>query len=282
MRDQIRSRELPLVFLGMLQGEVLAKLLLPMFGFSSKLPVTDEQRQWVDEGFSRLEQMLGRRRMLEAVVILPTAEYFPDPYDKSQAAGERLFQRVCTYMRVDRSDIEFQIFPDETEILPYWYGNSGGCAGFYSRDGTADETRMLVAVRSTQLKDPPTLVATMAHELGHVILLGGGLLKPTTPDHEPLTDLLSVFLGFGIFNANSAGRFKQYQDETRYGWSMHRLGYLAEEVYGYALAKFVVERGEENVDWAKHLSTNVQSYFKRSRSWLARNKFQVTLAKPID
>lgn len=251
MQDQIRSRELPLVFLGMLQGEVLAKLLLPMFGFSSKLPVTDEQRQWVDEGFSRLEQMLGRRRMLEAVVILPTAEYFPDPYDKSQA-------------------------------VPYWYGNSGGCAGFYSRDGTADETRMLVAVRSTQLKDPPTLVATMAHELGHVILLGGGLLKPTTPDHEPLTDLLSVFLGFGIFNANSAGRFKQYQDETRYGWSMHRLGYLAEEVYGYALAKFVVERGEENVDWAKHLSTNVQSYFKRSRSWLARNKFQVTLAKPID
>jgi len=212
MQDQIRSRELPLVFLGMFKERFwLTKLLLPMFGFSSKLPVTDEQRQWVDEGFSRPEQMLGRRRMLEAVVILPTAEYFPDPYDKSQAAGERLFQRVCTYMRVDRSDIEFQIFPDETEILPYWYGNSGGCAGFYSRDGTADETRMLVAVRSTQLKDPPT-----------------------------------------------------------------------EEVYGYALAKFVVERGEENVDWAKHLSTNVQSYFKRSRSWLARNKFQVTLAKPID
>jgi hypothetical protein len=95
-----------------------------MFGFSSKLPVTEEERQWVDEGFSRLEKMLGRRRMLEAVVILPTAECFPDSYDKSEAAGEKLFQRVCSYMRVDRSDIELQIFPDETEelrkILPYW------------------------------------------------------------------------------------------------------------------------------------------------------------------
>jgi hypothetical protein len=265
-----------------LQEEVLTKLPLPMFGFSSKLPVTEEERQWVDEGFSRLEKMLGRRRMLEAEVILPTAEWFPDLYDKSQAAGKRLFQRVCTYMRVDRSDIEFQIFPDETEILPYWYGNSGGCAGFYSHDRTADETRMLVAIRSTQLKDPLALVATMAHELGHVILLGGGLLKPTTPDHEPMTDLLTVSLGFGVFNANSAGRFKQHQDETRYGWSMQRLGYLPEEVYGYAMAKFATERGEENVDWAKHLSTNVRSYFKRSRSWLARNKFQVILAKPIE
>ena len=159
-----------------------------MFGLSPKLPVTEKERQWVDDGFRRLEKMIGRRRMLEATVILPTAEFFPDPYDKSQGAAETLFQRVCGYMRVDRSGIEFHIFPDETEelrkILPYWHGDSGGCAGFYSHDPAADhdhagdEARMLVALRSTQLKDPLSLVATMAHELGHVILLGGGLMNP--------------------------------------------------------------------------------------------------------
>jgi len=140
---------------------------------------------------------------------------------------------------------------------------------------------MMVALRSTQLRDPLSLVATMAHDLGHAILLGGGLISPKTPDHEPLTDLLTVFLGFGIFNANSAGRFKQYQDERRYGWSMQRLGYLAEEVYGYALAKFATEREEERSEWVKHLSTNVRAYYKRSRSWLAKNKYHVTMAKPI-
>ena len=260
-----------------------------MFGFSPKLPVTEEERQWVDEGFRRLQKMLGRRRLLDAEVILPTAEYFPNPYDKSSASAEALFQRVCGYMRVDRSGIELHIFPDETEdlrkILPYWHGNSGGCAGFYSHDPADDdagnEARMLVALRSTQLKDPLSLVATMAHELGHVILLGGGLMNPKTSDHEPMTDLLTVFLGFGVFNANSAGRFKQYQDERRYGWSMQRLGYLAEEVYGYALAKFASERGEERPAWEKHLSTNVRAYYKRSRSWLAKNKYHVTMAKPF-
>jgi hypothetical protein len=262
-----------------------------MFGFSPKLPVTDEERQWVDNGFRRLEKILGRRRMLEATVILPTAEYFPDPYDRSQAAAEKLFQRVCGYMRVDRSGIELHIFPDETQelrtILPYWHGNSGGCAGFYSHDRggdhdeAGDEPRMLVALRSTQLQDPLSLVATMAHELGHVILLGGGLMNPKTPDHEPMTDLLTVFLGLGIFNANSATRFQQRQDERRYSWSMQRLGYLPEEVYGYALAKFAIERAEEKAVWTKHLSTNIRAYYKRSLSWLAKNKFHVTMAKPI-
>lgn len=262
-----------------------------MFGFTPKLPVSDEERQWVDEGFRRLEKMLGRRRMTEAKIILPAAEYFPDPYDKSEAACEKIFQRVCDYMQVERSHIELEIFADETEelreILPYWRGSSGGCAGFYSHDKAGepddgpDEVRMLVALRSTQLSDPLSLVATMAHELGHVILLGSGVLNPRTSDHEPLTDLLTVFLGFGIFNANSSGRFLQHQDERRYSWSMHRLGYLPEQVYGYALAKFAAEREEEKVEWAKHLSTNVRSYFKQSRSWLAKNKFHVPMAKPI-
>ena len=41
------------------------------------------------------------------------------------------------------------------------------------------------------------------------------------------------------------------------------------------------ERGEEKAEWTKHLSTNVRAYYKRSLSWLAKNKFQVTMAKPI-
>jgi hypothetical protein len=233
----------------------------------------------VDEGFVRLEKMLGRERMLRASVILPSPEYFPDPYDNTPATAEALFQRVCNYMKVERRGIEFEVFPDETEqlrkVLPYWSGGSDGCAGFYTlhpgEEDSSRKERMVVAVRSTQLKDPLALVATLAHELGHVILLGGRLLDPSTPDHEPLTDLLTVFLGLGIFTSGAAARFTQFQDETRYGWSMKRLGYLPEVVFGYALAKFAVGRGEARPAWARQLSTNVRAYFKDSRAWLEEN-----------
>jgi hypothetical protein len=263
-----------------------------MFGFSPKLPISDEQRLWTDDGFRRLEKLLGRRRMLDAKVVEPTAEDFPDPYNKSPEAVENLFSRVCAYMCIDRSGIELEIFQDETEelreMLPHW--RSGGetqAAGLYvhaheqERPSDDEERKMVVAVRSTMLKDPMALVATVAHELGHVILLGGKLISPETPDHEPITDLLTVFLGLGIFTANSAARFKQFQKDRRVGWSMRRLGYLPESVFGYALARFAMERGEEKAGWARHLSPNVRSDFKCSKRWLGKNPQYVTMAKPI-
>ncbi len=263
-----------------------------MFGFSPKLPISEEERLWTEEGFKRLEKLLGRRRMLDAKVVEPTAEDFPDPYDKSTEAVERLFSRVCTYMRIDRSAIELEIFQDEAEklreILPHWRGASGTkAAGVYvhahEQERVTDdgERSSVVAIRSTMLRDPMSLVATVAHELGHVILLGGKLMSPKTPDHEPMTDLLTVFLGLGIFTANSAARFKQFQDYRRVGWSMQRLGYLPETVFGYALARFATERGENEPEWARHLSPNVQSDFNHSMRWLARNPQYVTMAKPI-
>jgi hypothetical protein len=263
-----------------------------MFGFSPKLPVSDEQRLWTDEGFRCLEKLLGRRRMLDARVVEPTAEDFPDPYDKTPQAVEKLFSRVCAYMRIDRRSVELEIFQDETdelrEIVPYWRGGTGKqAAGLYVHAHEQDQGpgdgdgHMVVAVRSTMLKDPMSLVATVAHELGHVILLGGKLMSPKTPDHEPLTDLLTVFLGLGIFTANSAARFRQYQEDRRVGWSLQNLGYLREEVFGYALAKFAAEGGDNKAVWARHLSPNVRSDFKHSKRWLAENPHYVTIAKPI-
>jgi hypothetical protein len=264
---------------------------LRLFTFQSKLPVTDAEREWVDRGFERLERLLGRRRMLDAPVVLPDEEHFPDYYDESPAAAEKLFQRVCRFMHVNHRTVMLEVFPDETDelqkLLPYWQGHTDRCAGLFvhkpetAESGDSSHERMVVAIRSTQLKDPLALVGTIAHELGHVILLGGGLLAPDTPDHEPLTDLLTVFLGVGIFSANSAGRFRQYQDEMRYGWSMERLGYLSQEVYGYALAKFAMLRGEENPAWIKHLSLNVRAYCKRSLSWLARNTGQYGMSASV-
>lgn len=255
-----------------------------MFPFRSKLPVSDDEREWVDEGFRRLEEMLGRRRMLEADVVLPNDDYFPDYYDRSPQAVDQLFTRICAYLKVDRAPLELEVFPDEIDelrqVLPYWSGGAGKCstgsqyAGFYQRAAAGGDvpSRPLVALRNSLTKDPSVLIATIAHELGHVILIGGKLIDATTPDHEPLTDLLTVFLGFGIFNANSSARFRQYQEAGRQGWSMNHLGYLPQNVFGYAVAKFAFERNELKPAWSRHLSTNVKAYFAASMKWLQRHR----------
>ncbi len=246
-----------------------------MLGFRPKLPINDEQRDWLDEGFCRLDRMLGNSRLRSTRVILPTDQYFPDHYDRSPAAVERLFCRVCDYLQVDRQLINLEILPDEEgelrKLLPYWDLHSEGCAGLYFEDQLQESGQYAISLHGSLLNEPLPLIATMAHELGHAILLGGKLIDSSVPDHEPMTDLLTVYLGFGIFSANCAALFKQFQDERRHGWSMRRLGYLSQEEFGYALARFASERGDLKPDWVRHLTINVRTYFKRSAKWLAKN-----------
>jgi hypothetical protein len=247
-----------------------------MFGLKPKLPITDDERDWVDEGFRRLSQMLGSNRMLDAQVILPTDKFFPDPFTPTEAGLEAIFRRVCAYMGVERSEVELSIIPDNSalaEMLPEFSHRSDGPAGLHY--GRSDEELPLIAVSLSNLKDPLALVATLAHELGHVLLLDGGHLARDAEDMEPLTDLVTVYLGLGIFTANTARRFRQFQNDTRQGWSMSRLGYLSEEVYAYALARFAKDRGEDQPAWTVHLSTNLKVWFRKSAAWLNSN-FQPT------
>jgi hypothetical protein len=111
-------------------------------------------------------------------------------------------------------------------------------------------------------------VATLAHELGHVLLLGDGRITAEREDHEPLTDLLTVFFGVGIFAANAA---LEYTRELRgkYGYSLtSRLGYLTEPMYGYGLACYRWLRAETDPAWARCLDTNPRGYLNRGLRYL--------------
>ena len=100
--------------------------------------------------------------------------------------------------------------------------------------------------------------------MGHVRLDDGGDTSDRD-DHERLTDLLTVYLGLGIFTANASFEFSQdhHQRTTR------RLGYLTEPMFGYGLACYAWQRGERQPAWAKYVDANPRSYLKRGLRYLA-------------
>jgi hypothetical protein len=245
-----------------------------MFGLlKSKLPLDQDQQDWVDQSFRRLGTMLGAKRLLDATVMLPTQECFPDPYDKSEESLRRIVDRVAAAMMVDPTQIDVELFSSEHDIsrtlVPYFSGNHSAPGGLYFHN---PEERQRIAVNASSLNDPTALVAVIAHEIGHVILLRPGRVKRDEPDMEPLNDLLTIFLGFGIFTANAAFRFSQFTNNETQGWSTERLGYLAEPMLGYALARFAYERGENKPDWAPFVKQNVAPYMKRSLAWLSHTQ----------
>ena len=245
-----------------------------MFGLvKPKLPVTLEQKKWVDDSFLHLASLLGADRFFRASVILPTPQHFPDPYDRSESALRSMFGRVASHMQVDPNEIDVSIVASGDKItstlVPFYSGSSSSAAGLYHHDPAA---RSHISVEQELLKDPMGLVAVLAHELGHIILLRPGLVGRDEPDMEPLNDLLTIFLGFGIFTANSAFRFEQHTSPMSQGWSTQRLGYLSEQQLGYALARFAYERGEKKPTWASFVTTNIAGHMKRSLGWLANQR----------
>lgn len=241
-----------------------------MLGFlKPRLPLVAELQEWVDDSFVRLAELLGSELMLNARVLRPTQEDFPDTYDGSEESLTRMLNRVAEAMLVDAGEIEVTLFSEDGDmirnLMPFYSGKSAGAAGLYYHD---PRSRPQISINETQLKNPDSLVATLAHELGHILLLRPGLVGRDERDMEPLTDLVTVFLGLGVFTANSAFQFKQFTGVQSQGWSTRRQGYLSEEMFGYALARFAYERGESKPEWTSYLATNIASYFRQSMRWL--------------
>lgn len=239
--------------------------------FSPKCPLDEETRLWIDHAFGWLIEELSLETLQSVEVVEPTEAYFPDPYNGSRSAVKRMSERVCEYMDVDSKSIRIVFFDgdDESRFHPLAAGGERKehALGSYQRGRDGKHT---INLDMTQASKPEMMVATIAHELGHVILLGEGRLDEDYQDHEPMTDLVTVFYGLGIFNANSSFYFEQWTNSQFQGWRAGSAGYLTEQMFGYALALFAFHRGEQDPAWAKHLSTNVRSYLRKSSRYLAR------------
>src|SRR4051812_17298016 len=171
--------------------------------WQAQCPVRPAEQQWIEQSLSWFGREVGRDR-LRGEVVLPADEYFPGDYTGSRAEVRAVLDKLCRHVGVDPADVELEHYaadenPELSAVVTI-LGSTNGAAGHYRRrDG-----RSIIAVRDDQAARPMALVATMAHELGHVRLLGERRIDPERADGEPLTDLFTVFFGLGIFSANAA------------------------------------------------------------------------------
>ena len=242
-----------------------------MFWSTPKCPVEADDKLWLEEVMKWFLEEFGVEAFRDVTVVLPTDEFFPDAYYADEQDVWSLVERVCAYMDVNPELIELEFFDGENDELVRNLccveSSSEGAIGHYQKR----ENKFVVSLASSQLTDPVSLVATIAHELGHVRLLGEDRIDADDADHELLTDLLTVFFGLGVFTANSAYSFQQWTNTSTQGWQTQRRGYLSEEVFGYALALCALMRGEHNPAWSKYLEGSVITYFKDSQRYLEKS-----------
>lgn len=219
-----------------------------MFGwFQPQCPLSTAEKAWVELRMNWLAAKLGRQRLLNATVMLPTAEFFPDKLDGSLEDASKVFGRLCNHVNVDAEEI----------LLDVWnHQEMEGALGLY-----VQENPPRIVVSESELSDSESLVATLAHELAHHFLLGGGLLAENNLDLERLTDLLPVFLGIGVFSGNATFKESHWRDGRWSGWSMQKKGYLPGRMYAYGFSLFAFARGERKPKWAGYLRHDLSEPF---------------------
>lgn len=240
--------------------------LFDWFRKPAECPVHPEDKAWIERRLTWLLEHYGRERLAAAETILPTKDFYPAKYKPDEANLETLFELTCRYMDVPRSCVELFVFDDEEPRHPGIWEDVK--AGLYAASDKPETVR--VGVESSLLDDPVALVATMAHELALVHLLGEGRIPVETEDREPLADLLTVFLGMGIFGANSVVHESSWAAGHWSGWTVGRRGYLTMPMYGYAFALLAWARREPYPPWATHLRLDVRAALESSYRFLTR------------
>ncbi len=221
------------------------------------IPVDEEQRKWLEFAFTCMYNEFGPDEFHKRRI------YTPEDFSKYKFNGdkkevEQLARQIATIMEIDPDVVQLEYFTggmnefrhDENVLNP------GG--QYFEKD---ENGKYLIALSEQLLKYPQDLISTIAHEYGHIKLLGE---KRLAINDEHLTDAIPLIFGLGIFSANSCFTFTA----TSYSQS----GYLTQMDWGYLLALSAYVCENDNPEWLKYLNVTLQKDFEQSINFMLNNQ----------
>ncbi|WP_258102087.1 hypothetical protein [Marinoscillum pacificum] len=242
-----------------------------MFWNTSKSPITAEDEEWIKACFHWFEETF-HVNLREVEPYAPTKSFIGFDYHGKEDEVLKLVDLVADKMNVQQNSSiqvyfyeEFQPmeFTDEG-VLSHYEENSQLTNGRYSKlvDGVYE-----VGIERTLIKNPIALIATIAHEVAHIKLLGEGIIEE---NDEPLTDLVASLFGFAVFLANSSLiKMTTWSGNTHTGWKMGGgAGYLHHKLYTFLLGYWLHHQEKTSSDWFDWLEKEIQTDIKKTLKYL--------------
>ncbi|MCR9248914.1 MAG: hypothetical protein NXI20_00765 [bacterium] len=233
--------------------------------------ITTEDEEWLISVFDWFEDKF-KLKIEDMEMYPPTTNFIGFKYQGTtddvinmvELVREKMMVRKSSRIEVYFYD-EFQRmeFTDEAIISNYEEGTQLS-NGQYSKDLLGIYQ---IGIERSLIKNPILLIATIAHEIAHIKLLGERKIKE---NDEPLTDVITSLFGFGIFTANSSiSKMTTYSGNTHSGWNMSGgSGYLHYKIHAFMLALWLFKKGQDDADWLQYLERDILSGVKKSLKYL--------------
>ena len=232
-----------------------------------KCPITKEDKDFVEHAFTWILESFGND-ILKEKIILPKWESFGFKFSGQRNDSFLILDNLCKKMNIDSSNILLDFYSERVQVdfgeglISKYAKNTVLSAGKYIQYDNDD-----ILIEENQLKDPVSLIATIAHELAHYKLL---YEKRVDKNNEFITDIITIIYGLGIFGANtSVVKMQTWLQGGSSGWKIKGgSGYLHFKVWGYALAYYSFLRKDTKAEWSAYLEKDVLSAFEKSVRYL--------------
>jgi len=204
----------------------------------------------------------------ESILVTPSNEHFPGRENSVHGMASLIFDKVCLYAGVSHWPFylinEKEYLKVETPKIRI-QGALRGVKGIASE--TIDEdNRLTVTYNAHLLNDPEVMIGHYAHTLAHYL---GSMAQEPPPggvENWPhITELLAVFMGFGIMMANSAYTNKVRSCGSCAGPIVERSNFLSQYDITYALAIYCHLKNIPLKSVKPYLKKSLLPYFKKAQ-----------------
>lgn len=224
------------------------------------------ERDWLLDELATLAARVGPDPFLDAPILVPTRENFPDVWTPDEAGVERLARRLLGYAGLQGIEVEVtggSAGPGEDEI---WieHCDDRTCRLGTQIDERSDPAGRMAIVAAAVYRRVSGLVPVDAEAMA-------GYRNPPELDKAAQTlegkraEITSIYLGFGVLTANYCYRHEYKLGRSQYVVTRPRRTLLMPQDFAYGLA---VQAAVRRLGWwarhrlLGHLDINPAGFFR--------------------
>lgn len=239
--------------------------LLVLFGFLNRRPLLDETYAgWMFDVYAwalrNFDPVMFRN---ESVLVTPSNRHFPGTANSPDEMAHLIFDRVVAYAGMAHWPLKL-LPPDSCVLEPATEVRViAGARGSRAVAAETSSARLTLSYDPSHLNNPEAMIAVFAHTLAHYLGTSASEPPPGGAENWPhVTEILAVFLGFGLMFANTA--LVLPRGGCCGGPVVRRQAYVSQHDITYALAIFSVLKGLPKQDVLAHLKKSLRGHFKQA------------------
>lgn len=235
--------------------------------FKSRPVLDEESVQWLFNLYEWALKNFDAKIFFEYTpLVLPSNQYFPGEANSKDGMAQLIFDQVREYAALRHWPCRISTDQSCTMQTPQ-LKISGSLRMINGKEPefVLEEDRLFIYYDPRQVGNPEAIIAAFAHSLAHHLSTMGNEFPQNMQENWPqITEVLAVFMGFGVMFANSAFVYRNVTCGSCQPTTVNRSAYLSQYDITYALAIFCVLKEIKVSVAARNIKKSLRPFFKKA------------------